>query len=187
MFKIYTKKGDNGTSSLFSSNKKFLKSRPVFNVLGTFDELNVFLGYLQSSRIKEIKNVCLKVQKDLFILGSYFSVKNKQEDLKRWVDRVKELEEVIDYFQKQIDPLSSFLIPGGSNESNQLHTARVVCRRLERLVVDYIGRKKEYLFIVEYLNRLSDLFFVMARYSNKRLGYKDMVWEKEDSSSTFQR
>ena len=181
MFKIYTKKGDNGTSSLLTSNKKLLKSRPIFNVLGTFDELNVSLGYLQSSRIQEVKNVCLKVQKDLFILGSYFSGKNKEVDSKKWISRIREIEEAIDYFQKQIDPLKSFLIPGGSNESNQLHTCRVVCRRLERIAVDYIGRKKEYLFIVKYLNRLSDLFFVMARYANKRLGYKDVVWEKDDN------
>ncbi|MFH1648334.1 MAG: ATP:cob(I)alamin adenosyltransferase, partial [Patescibacteria group bacterium] len=82
-----------------------------------------------------------------------------------------------DYFDSKNEPLKSFILPGGSKESNYLHTSRVICRRLERLVVSYTKGKEPTILIVKYLNRLSDLLFVMARYSNKRLGYKDEVFE----------
>ncbi|MBU1133228.1 cob(I)yrinic acid a,c-diamide adenosyltransferase [Patescibacteria group bacterium] len=177
MFKIYTKRGDNGTASLLFSNKRFKKSSPIFDVLGTSDELNVSLGYLQSSRLQEIKNVCIKIQRELFILGSYFAGKALEDKKNDWDKRIKELEEAIDYFDSKNEPLKSFILPGGSKESNYLHTSRVICRRLERLVVSYTKGKEPTILIVKYLNRLSDLLFVMARYSNKRLGYKDEIFE----------
>lgn len=175
MFRIYTRRGDNGTASLLSSNKRLKKSEPIFDVLGTFDELSVSLGYLQSSRIQEVKSACLKFQKELFLLGSYFAGKDlKPAD---WNRMIEEIEEAIDYFESKNEPLKSFILPGGSRESNCLHTARVICRRLERLVVSQTRGKETNIPIVKYLNRLSDLLFVMARYSNKRLGYKDELLE----------
>ena len=176
MLRIYTKRGDNGTASLLSSQKRLRKSRPIFDVLGTFDELNVSLGYLQSSRLQEIKNVCLKIQRDLLTLGSFFAGKTL-EGGNNWSKQVKDLEEAIDYFESKNEPLESFILPGGSKESNYLHTSRVVCRKLERLVVLYTKGKETEIPVVKYLNRLSDLLFVMARYSNKRLGYKDEIVE----------
>lgn len=181
MFKIYTKKGDNGFTFLPKVGKKLLKSDLVFEVLGTFDELGVCLGFLHTARLNDIRKVSVEVQKDLLSLGSLIISQEKISDvnIKHWEKRVKELEEVIDYFEAKTDPLKSFILPGGCRESSFLHLSRVVCRRLERLVVMYTKKRKDMVFIVKYSNRLSDLLFVMARYVNKKLGFKDMIWENK--------
>ena len=102
-----------------------------------------------------------------------------QLEMDNWEKRVRELEEVIDYFETKNDPVKNFIIPGGCRESNFLHLSRVVCRRLERITVFYLRKDKNKLFIIKYLNRLSDLLFTMARYANKKLGFKDIIWENK--------
>lgn len=184
MFKIYTKKGDFGLTFLPKVNKKLLKSDKVFEVLGTFDELSVCLGFLHSARLDDIKKTAMEVQKDLLSLGSIIISPEKipEAKIKYWEKRTKELEEVIDYFETKTEPLKSFILPGGCRESSYLHLSRVTCRKLERLVVGYVRRKQDKFFIVKYLNRLSDLLFSAARYANKKLGFKDVIWEKEKST-----
>ncbi|NMB91539.1 cob(I)yrinic acid a,c-diamide adenosyltransferase [candidate division WWE3 bacterium] len=181
MFKVYTKQGDNGFTLLPKISKKISKSDLVFEVLGTFDELGVCLGFLHTARLNDVKKVSIEVQKDLLSLGSLIISQGKISDAtrKNWEKRVKELEEVIDYFQAKTDSIQSFILPGGCRESAFLHLSRVTCRRLERLVVRYIKKKKDMVFVVKYLNRLSDLLFVMARYVNKKLGFKDLIWENK--------
>jgi len=185
MFKLYTKKGDLGFTFLPKFNKKLLKSDLIFEVLGTFDELGVCLGFLHSARLNDVRKVAIEVQKDLLSLGSLIISPEKitNEKILSWEKRVKELEEVIDYFETKNDPLKNFILPGGCRESTYLHLSRVTCRKLERLVVNYVKHKQDRIFIVKYLNRLSDLLFSMARYTNKKLGFKDMVWEKEGISA----
>ena len=179
MFKIYTGKGDLGLTFLPKIKKKLLKSDLVFDVIGTFDELGVCLGFLHSARLNDVKKVAVEVQKDLMSLGSLIISPDKVPDSKvlQWEKRIKELEEVIDYFESKNDQIKNFILPGGCRESSFLHLSRVTCRRLERLVVRYVKGKKDKAFIVKYLNRLSDLLFTMARYINKKLGFKDVIWE----------
>lgn len=181
MLKIYTGKGDQGTTFLPKINKKLQKSDLVFEVLGTFDELGVCLGFLHSARLSDVKKVVFEVQKDLLSLGSLVISPEKipEEKITHWEKRIKELEEVIDYFESKNDPIKSFILPGGCRESSFLHLSRVTCRRLERLVVRYVKGKKDRAFIVKYLNRLSDLLFSMARYINKKLGFKDVLWDNK--------
>lgn len=181
MLKIYTRNGDFGQTFLPKINKKISKSNLVFEVLGTFDELSVTLGFLHTARLPDVRKTSQEVQKDLLNLGTLIISPEKitNEKVKQWEGRIKELEEVIDYFESQTEPLKNFLLLGGCRESSFSHFSRVVCRRLERLVVNYVKHKKDRLFIVKYLNRLSDLLFTMARYSNKKLGFNDIIWENK--------
>ncbi len=183
MYKIYTKEGDLGFTSLSKMFKKISKTEFVFEVLGTFDELEVSLGFLHSARLDDVRKVVKEVQKDLFSLGSVISSNEKisKETIEKWENRVKELEEVIDYFDNKNDPIESFILPGGCRESSFLHLSRVTCRKLERMVFQYLKKDKNKLFVGKYLNRLSDLLFVMARYSNKKLGFKDIIWNNKES------
>jgi len=183
MFKIYTGKGDSGFTFLSKMNKKFSKSDFVFEVLGTFDELGVCLGFLHSARLDDLRKVAFEVQGDLLSLGAIISSDERitKEKIEKWESRIKELEEVVDYFESKNNPLENFILSGGCRESSFLHLGRVTCRKLERLVVYYLGKDKNRLFIVKYLNRLSDLLFVMARYANKKLGFKDEIWNNKES------
>jgi cob(I)alamin adenosyltransferase len=182
MFKIYTKKGDSGFSFLPKKNKKIPKSDLIFEVLGTFDELEVSLGFLHSARLGDIRKVAIEVQNDLINLGTILSDGKKVTDEKIafWEKRINELEEVVDYFESKNDPIENFILPGGCRESGFLHIGRVTCRKLERLTVSYLKGDKEKFFVIKYLNRLSDLLFVMARYSNKKLGFKDIIWKNKE-------
>ena len=182
MGKIYTKKGDLGFTFLPKMRKKLSKTEFIFEILGTFDELEVCLGFLHSAKLSEVRKIAVEVQKDLLSLGSIISSKEKvSRDIKEeWEKRIKELEEVIDYFEAKNDPLKNFILPGGSRESSFLHLARVTCRKLERMVFQYLRKNKDKVFIGNYLNRLSDLLFVMARYSNKRLGFEDKIWKNKE-------
>jgi len=181
MFKLYTRNGDFGQTLLPKTNKKISKSDLVFEVLGTLDELSVCLGFLHTARLSDVSKTAQEVQKDLLNLGSLIISPDKIPPAKilYWESRIKELEEVVDYFNSKVEPLDKFLLIGGCRESSFSHLSRVVCRRLERLTVKYVQHKKDRMFVVKYLNRLSDLLFVMARYCNKKLGFKDIVWESK--------
>lgn len=181
MQKIYTRNGDFGQTILPKVNKKISKSGLVFDVLGTFDELSVCLGFLHTARLSDVRKTSQEVQKDLLSLGAVIISPDRisDEKLSFWEGRIKELEEVIDYFESKNEPLTKFLLPGGCRESSFSHLSRVVCRRLERLVVNFVKHKKDRVFIVKYLNRLSDLLFTMARYCNKQLGFKDIIWDNK--------
>jgi cob(I)alamin adenosyltransferase len=183
MYKIYTGKGDFGLTFLSNMNKKLSKTELVFEVLGTFDELGVSLGFLHSARLGDVRKVAVEVQKDLLTLGSIISSDEKvsQDLINKWDSRIKELEEVIDFFDNKNDPIESFILPGGCRESSFLHLSRVTCRKLERVVFQYLKKDKNKLFIGKYLNRLSDLLYVLARYSNNKLGFKDIIWNNKES------
>jgi cob(I)alamin adenosyltransferase len=176
---IYTKTGDKGKSS--TKNKRHVsKSAPVFDVLGSLDELNCTLGLLHHTKIPEFKKVILILQKDLMCIGSTVSgfVSEKCSD-KSWSDKIRDLEKMVDSYNSKLKPLKSFILPGGCVESANLHVARVACRKFERLLVKYWrhSKKKDLSEIEAYVNRLSDLLFVLARFANKKKGIKDVAWE----------
>lgn len=181
--KIYTKTGDKGETSLFGGSRISKKSLRI-NAIGEIDELNAFIGLLvqkvNSPKLKEIKVMLLDIQNKLFVIGAdmatpYF-VNKSLKILRIEAIQISTLEKLIDKFESELDPIRNFILPGGSELGAMLHQARAVCRRAERSVV-YASEEEEINpCVVMYLNRLSDLLFVSARYVNKKLGEEEIPW-----------
>lgn len=176
--KIYTKQGDKGETSLFGG-KRVLKSSPRIEVYGTVDELNSTLGVAiaagPSPRGHEILN---ELQNQLFFLGADLAT---PADSKQQVARVEEshaqkLEEWIDELEAQNPPLRHFILPGGTASAASLHLARTICRRAERAAIDCMTIDAINDHAIVYLNRLSDLLFVMARYENTYAKHPETQW-----------
>jgi cob(I)alamin adenosyltransferase len=176
--KIYTKKGDSGETSLFGG-KRVSKSSKRIEVYGTVDELNSVVGVALShgvvSRAKELLN---KIQIQLFVLGSDLATPpSKKVKIDRiGASEVKFLESAIDELEESLEPLTSFILPGGSPSGATLHVARTVCRRAERLAVDCSKTDEISDSAIKYLNRLSDFLFVLARFQNKKTGNDETKW-----------
>ncbi len=176
--KIYTKSGDTGETSLIGG-KRVSKSAEIFNVLGTLDELNASLGFLQLVRIKEVKELTVQIQSDLFQLGALLSKKEiTQNEMAGLFSKTTFYEGIMDNLDKELPELKNFILPGGSLYSSYLHTSRAICRRAERSLVDYLNKNNYGGMegVLSYLNRLSDLLFVLARYTNSKLGVRDQIW-----------
>ncbi len=180
--KIYTKTGDKGKTSLFGGYRA-PKSDAVFDVLGSLDELNSILGFAQTTKVASLKAEVSKIQNDLFEIGSFIA--GKKFDTARqkvWESKVQLLETAIDYFESKNTKLQNFILPGGTLTSSYLHQSRAVCRRAERLLIKQLKSSKntrQKVFAI-YLNRLSDLLFVMARFANKQAKVKDTIWKSQD-------
>ncbi len=181
--KIYTKTGDNGETSLFGG-KRVWKDDLRIAAYGSVDELNALIGIA----ITEIENpelilILMSLQNDLFVLGSDlatpFGKVNKNFVVPRiQKDNFEKLEKLIDEIDVKLPQLKNFILPGGTKGSAYLHLARTVCRRAEREVVA-LSKKEEINNETEvYLNRLSDLLFVLARYQNFISNNKDINWKK---------
>ncbi|MCX6120188.1 MAG: cob(I)yrinic acid a,c-diamide adenosyltransferase [Ignavibacteriales bacterium] len=177
--KIYTKTGDTGDTSLFGG-KRVPKSSLRIDAYGTVDELNALLGVSRALKPHtEVDSILEQIQNQLFVLGADLATPFDTTPMK--MKRVQQneiqiLEETIDRLDAQLEPLKSFILPGGSAVSAQLHVARTVCRRAERFV-DALGRKEEIgKFPLVYLNRLADLLFVLARYANKISKVNEISW-----------
>jgi len=182
--RIYTKTGDKGTTAL-GDGRRVSKDAPRIEAFGSVDELNAGLGLaILSLADAEAADLLRTIQNDLFDLGADLCVperpksgraKRARPPLRITEDHVRPLEQAIDRFNAALDPLTSFVLPGGTAASAWLHLARTVCRRAERHVVA-LGRKETLNpQSVIYLNRLSDLLFVMARRANEG-GRADVLW-----------
>ena len=181
--KIYTKTGDDGTTGLSDGSRvKKFELRPT--AYGTVDELNSVLGLILNILVRKNKEDYLvemlkKIQNDLFDLGADLStplIKNpKFEPLRIKNVQVSYLENLIDKFNKQLKPLKSFVLPGGTEISSWLHFARTITRRAERYICEVSSNEKINDLALIYLNRLSDLFFVLARVTNNN-GEDDILW-----------
>lgn len=178
--KIYTKTGDKGDTSLFGG-QRVPKDALRIEAYGTVDELNSMLGIVRSDNAdKELDAILDRVQNDLFDLGADLatprSVTSKQ--IKRIEARHSaHLEHMIDTLEAHLKPLRTFILPGGSPVAARLHFARTVCRRAERTVVRLSRNEDIGEGITVYLNRLSDLLFVMARYANRTAGIPETKWK----------
>lgn len=177
--KIYTKTGDHGETSLFGG-QRVSKNHSRIDAYGTVDELNSILGIARSADpVLEIENILDSVQHVLFVLGADLATPpEKNSRIQRIGNKhVQTLEEAIDQLEKPLEPLKSFILPGGSECSARLHHARTVCRRAERIC--FSCRQSEIISdeALIFLNRLSDLLFVMARYQNKSVGIEDVKWK----------
>jgi len=171
--KIYTKTGDSGKTSLYSGGR-IGKDHPRIEAYGTVDELNSVLGLLSTEPMPGgVVERIRSVQSVLFSIGS--SLADPESTLppetREW--STQPLEEWIDAMDESLDELRAFVLPGGSRVAGLAHVARTVCRRAERRVLSIDGVDPE---IIPYLNRLSDVLFVLARYLNANLGIVDPQW-----------
>ena len=180
--KIYTKTGDSGETSLGDGNRVAKPSLRV-SAYGTVDETNATVGlaklYTESTLISTQLAV---IQNDLFDLGADLCRPDHQKDseaqyqpLRMTSNQVKRLETEIDLMNKNIEPLRSFILPGGSKLAAHLHLCRTVSRRAERLTVELSESETVNAYSIQYLNRLSDWFFVAARVANSN-GKDDILW-----------
>lgn len=180
---IYTKFGDKGKTSLYGG-KTVSKGSIRVEAYGNLDELNSFLGIVISNlKDKKIKSELIKIQNDLFEIGSSIAslATSKQKDLGIYLKkRVKDFEDGIDNLTKEIPELENFILPGGSITGSNLHFARTVARRAERRLVVLAEKEKILLEVLVYLNRLSDLLFTYARFINYTEKQKEIKWNTRD-------
>jgi cob(I)alamin adenosyltransferase len=170
--KIYTRTGDAGETSLFGG-ARVAKNDPRIEAYGTVDELNSFLGVARASwPASPIDEELARVQSDLFDVGAHLASPGNSRYPGAGEGRIEAIEHAIDAMERELAPLKSFILPGGSLAAGHLHVARSVCRRAERLVVA-MGDEYD---VVRYLNRLSDYLFVAARFANLRHGVDDVAW-----------
>ena len=178
--KIYTKTGDTGETSLFD-NTRVSKADHRVDAYGEVDELNASLGAaLAAGMDRDLTDVLTAIQRDLFALGARLAdpssrIANRVTKAAIAAADVERLEQTIDRLEEELQPLRRFILPGGSSTGALLHLARTVCRRAERRVVGLRPAAVEPLIVV-YLNRLSDLLFVMARAVNHRAGIAEIEW-----------
>lgn len=180
--KIYTKTGDDGTTGLVRGPRRMKHDLRV-ECFGTVDEANSFIGMarLHTSSMPRLDRMLARVQNDLFDLGSDLATPGKDAEgaepsLRLTAAQTEWVEQQIDHYNETLAPLTSFVLPGGTPLAASLHVARTVVRRAERLVVDLMAREPDVgPAVIVYLNRLSDLLFVLARVANGQ-GANDVLW-----------
>lgn len=180
--KIYTRTGDGGDTGLFGGGR-VAKSHPRVAAYGDVDELNSVLGVVRATPPTDRFDQLLEsIQRDLFSLGGLLATPDPSLVAKAIakaalsIERVAELEQVIDQADHELPPLRAFILPGGSPKAAALHLARTVCRRAERSVVGLSQETELPQLFVTYLNRLSDLLFTLARLANHQSGGADVTW-----------
>jgi len=175
--RIYTKGGDKGKTSL-GTGARVLKYSPRIAAIGDVDEANACIGLARLDADEEIDRILSHIQNDLFDVGADLCVpedNKKSERLRINSHQVTFLEEKIDYYNKTLPSLTSFVLPGGTPLSAKLHQARAVVRRAERTICLLKDAEPVNDIIIQYVNRLSDLLFVLARYDNHQKG-GDILW-----------
>lgn len=180
--KIYTKTGDDGTTGLVRGPRRMKHDLRV-ECFGTVDEANSFIGMarLHTTAMPRIDRLLARVQNDLFDLGSDLATPGKdpsgaQPSLRITAAQTEWVEQQIDHYNEGLKPLTSFILPGGTPLAATLHVARTVVRRAERMVVELMAKEPDVSgAVMIYLNRLSDLLFVMARVANGS-GGTDVLW-----------
>ncbi len=189
--KIYTKTGDKGDTGLIDGSR-ISKSDLRIIAYGEVDEANSHIGLIisnieKNSIFDDVKKILLNVQQDLFVLGAELANPKTLKDDNMLVKRemISTIEKYIDNFDSELAPLSNFILPGGSIESSLLHICRTVVRRAETSAVALAKEQKINQEILTYLNRISDLFFVLARVTNKRQKRNDIPWKLNSDSSRF--
>jgi cob(I)alamin adenosyltransferase len=178
--KIYTKTGDRGDTRLFDGTKVRKQDARV-EAYGDVDELNSFIG-AAASFLKDdgLVSMLIEIQKDLFSVGAQLADPGLKGQGRTKFEvpraRVEALEGAIDNFETELQPLRQFILAGGGNSGALLHVARTVCRRAERHVVSLSDNVEVNPIVIEYLNRLSDFLFVLARVVNHREGTQEILW-----------
>jgi cob(I)alamin adenosyltransferase len=181
MSKIYTRTGDNGTTSLVGG-KRISKTDPRLDAYGTIDELNSFIGLMQSvmdEKAESAENIQW-IQQKLFNIGGCLATDTTSFELpdscKVLSSDVERIEKMIDTLQESLPEQRSFIMPGGTQAASYAHVARTVCRRAERLILSLPDDAKVPSELVQYINRLSDYLFVLARRINFFAGTPEKIW-----------
>ncbi len=186
--KIYTKTGDTGETGLYSGTRVPKDARRV-EVCGTVDELNACIGFVKSQiQDEEINAILHRIQNELFDIGADLATLEahpKAVGLRIPPTLTTELERNIDRFHDQLPPLKNFILPGGSAGGAAIHFARTVARRAERCVVSLAKAEPVNPEVLIYMNRLSDLLFVLARLVNHRSGEPEPLWESQTEPPQF--
>jgi len=184
LLKIYTKTGDAGETSLFGG-KRVPKDDSRVRAYGDVDELNATLGFAAALEPRTFESVLLQtIQRDLFTIGAELATPDADKRTKALArsgaavgpSEVGALEDVIDTHEAKLKSLKNFILPGGTPKAAAFHVARTVCRRAERSVVALSHQQALNPSIVHYLNRLSDVLFVLARAVNAQAGEPDITW-----------
>lgn len=183
-FKIYTKTGDKGETSLFGG-RRLSKNHLRIEAYGTVDELNAHIGLVRDLvEPAGVGSLLFEVQNRLFVLGSSLACDPDSQplvpDLK--ASDIQVLEQEIDRMEEGLPPLKHFILPGGHPTVSHCHIARCVCRRAERLCVALAQEEQVEPLILEYLNRLSDYLFVLSRHIGKQSGAEEVIWKGRDRS-----
>ena len=190
--RIYTRQGDAGETHL-AGGQRVAKDDLRITAYGTVDELNAVLALARIScrdsgdtRLAELGAVLRRVQHELFNLGSILATRSEDvhpQQARVTAAEVEQLEREIDAANAELDPLRSFVLPGGTRINAELHLARTVCRRAERAVVTLARAESVPPDAVHYLNRLSDALFVWSRWVNRILGEPEVLWEPNEAAS----
>ena len=187
--RVYTRTGDDGTTALVGGTR-VPKDASRIAAYGTIDELNASLGLARvfnEERLAEgeghqwLDDVLRRLQNELFDLGSELATPEDAvyEGMFRFSEQeVKALERLMDQCQKELEPLKSFILPGGGRIGGFLHQCRTICRRAERDILALSREEPLNPCLLKYVNRLSDVFFVLSRWVGKRLGEKEYLWER---------
>lgn len=175
--KIYTRKGDEGYTHL--GDQYLSKDEALVEALGTVDELNSQIGFLYSLQIKDkdVNEILTQIQHDLFDLGGELHLPERRVIS---AEKVLRLEHCLDTWNAELLPLTEFILPRGNIQTASCHIVRAVCRRAERKLV-HLHRQKplQNLILLKYLNRLSDLFFVLARKLAQETQESEVLWKNE--------
>ena len=178
--KVYTKTGDSGETGL-CGGKRVSKDAVRIDAYGTVDELNSSLGVVRSQEVApECDEMLESIQNELFALGAELATPDSQmiESMLLELGHIERLEREIDRLEEGLEPLREFILPAGHPAAATLHVARGICRRAERRVVTLAAAESLRTEVVQYLNRLGDLLFVMARAANQHAGCDDVPWKK---------
>ena len=180
--KIYTKKGDKGKTSLYGGTQ-IEKSHIRINSYGNIDELNSYIGLMLTETLDEDQEALLhSVQNQLFVIGSHLAAGN-DHDFKLpeiHAEFIEQIEKQIDAMQEKLPELKHFILPGGSKATSYAHICRTVTRRAERSVVALSLEEQVPEIIIQYLNRLSDYFFVLSRFIGQYEGIEENKWIPEN-------
>ncbi len=178
--RIYTRTGDDGTTGL-ADGSRVAKNDLRVEAMGELDELNSAIGLLiREVNMAELSDCLLDAQHTLFDIGGELAIPGH-----RIVDsdRVSHLEQQLDQLNADLEPLKEFILPGGSEASARCHLARSICRRAERRLCDLAGRDEVNPAAQQFVNRLSDYLFVLARTLNRHAGVDDVLWRHERANS----
>lgn len=178
---VYTKTGDKGTTALIGGTR-VKKHNHSLNAYGTVDELNSFTGMIRSYDIDQhTEETIIAIQNELFVIGAYLATDSSVSDLRNKLNcdekKIVLLEQEMDQMEANLPPLSNFVLPGGHPVVAYCHICRTICRRTERIVSELAEEMEIDNWVLRYLNRLSDYFFVLSRYMTNFYQVKEIPWQ----------
>ena len=180
--RIYTRTGDKGKTGLIGGTR-IAKNDVRLEAYGTIDELNSHIGLLRTYAGQDISDQLIMIQNQLFKIGSYLATDSTVSDFRDSIKfedvRIEELEKSIDKLEKDLPELTGFILPGGHESVSFCHIARTVCRRSERRVLSLAEQDDIDIWIISYLNRLSDFLFVLARYFSNFFRAEEIQWDSK--------